>query len=100
MNDPDILVQKEAWLSKLSSHAYGWRQNKYIIWEVEGRVLKKVIFREKKNSKYFWITHVFIYFSRDKNNNTLSFIHVWLSVDFVYAILLAIQWFQFGFGSC
>ena len=30
----------------------------------------------------------------------LCFKHAWLCLDFVFALLLAIWWFRFGFGSC
>ena len=40
-----------------------------------------------------------LYLSYQKYN-TLYFTHAWLHVDIVFALLLAIQWFGFGFGSC
>ena len=120
-------LQKEYWV-KIKLIALDWQWVTLISWgqmnrlghsssvmyNVEGKThqlleILKITSRkytefQKMLMKYFQITWVDIHISLNKNVNTpiplYPYTHVWHCVDLVFALLLAIWWIRFGFGSC
>ena len=81
-----------------------------VMHKVEGKthtILEKLKITSGKSTlfwhffvKYFQITCVNIWIYLNKNNNTSIFTHVWLCVDLIFALLVAIRWFNSFWGGC